>query len=176
MDASRTRVIRPDEVLHDLLALDPNVRPESYYGERAIFYNPEGSAPLGVLVASVKDYDGPNDKSAELSRPGVYRLSFCITPETFIRRFGGVPARPPKGGVIELAGYEPTRLNTLMPHPVYGWMHWLQILSPTAAAVESLRPLIGESLELARSRWRRREAARLPKRRPASAPGGRRAT
>ena len=151
--------MRPAEILSDLLGIDPGVGPESYYGERAIFYNPGGVAPLGVLVASLKDDDGPNDKSARLSRPGVYRLSFCVTPDTFSRRFGERPARPPKGGVIELTGYDPTRLDTLMPHPVYGWMYWLQILAPSASGFEALRPLIGESLDLARARWRRREAA-----------------
>ena len=159
MGASITRVMLPEEILSDLLGIDPNVRPEPYYGERAIFYNPGGVAPLGVLVASVKDYDGPNDKSAELSRAGVYRMSFCVKPATFLRRFGEPPGRPPKGGVIDLGDYDPTRLNTLMPHPVYGWMYWLQILSPTEARFESLRPLIGESLALARARWREREAA-----------------
>jgi hypothetical protein len=148
----------PEEILADLLGLDTGLGREVYYGERAIFYNPGGVAPLGVLVASVKDRDGPRDTSAELSRNDVHRLSFCVTPETFRRRFGAPPARPPKGGVVDLAGYDPTRLDTLMPHPVYGWMRWLQILSPTAASLDELRPLIGESLELARTKWRAREA------------------
>ncbi len=156
MGAARTRVLAPEEVLDDLLGLDPNLRREAYYGERAVFYNPGGAAPLGVLVASVKDDDGPNDKSARLSRPGVYRLSFCITRETFGRLFGPTPARPAKGAVVDLGGRDPARLDTLTPHPVYAWMRWLQVLSPTAARFEELRPMIGESLELARAKWRAR--------------------
>jgi hypothetical protein len=46
-----------------------------------------------------------------------------------------------------------------MPHPVYGWMGWLQILSPTAASFHSLRPLLSESLALTRAKWARCKAA-----------------
>lgn len=156
MSARRAEAIAPEDVLRDLLGRDPALRPESYYGERAVFYNPGGAAPLGVLVASVKDDDGPNDRSAALSRPGVYRLSFCVGPDTFAGRFGAAPPRPAKGAVLALGAHDPTRLDTLMPHPVYGWMRWLQILSPTAATFDALGPLIEESLELARTKWRGR--------------------
>jgi hypothetical protein len=46
-----------------------------------------------------------------------------------------------------------------MPHPVYGWMSWVQVLAPTAAQLESLRPLLAESFELARAKWKRRRVA-----------------
>jgi hypothetical protein len=47
--------IEPEQILRDLLALDPTLRRERYYGERAIFYNPGGVAPLGVIFAAIKD-------------------------------------------------------------------------------------------------------------------------
>jgi hypothetical protein len=111
---------------------------------------------LGVIVASVKDRDRPNDAAAELSRPGVYRLAFALSRATFKRQFGAVPPRPPKGGTVTLPGYALTHLNELMPYPIYAWMSWVQILSPTWAAVDSLRPLLAESLERAEANWRRR--------------------
>lgn len=153
---SARRPIEPEEILDELLGLDPALTRERYWGEDAIFLNPRRAAPLGVILAAVKDHDGENDRSAELSREGVYRFAFGMDPVSFERRFGPRPARPPKGGVIELAGYDPTRLGELMPHPVYGWMAWVQILAPTRAQYESLRPLLSESLELARAKWRRR--------------------
>lgn len=148
--------MKPDEILRELLGLDPGLRLEPYWGERSIFYNPGAAAPLGVIFASIKDHDGPNDGSAQLSRAGVFRFAFGMAPGTYEQRFGATPARPPKGGVIALDGYDPTRLGELMPHPVYGWMSWVQILSPTAAQFESLRPLLAESLELVMAKWRRR--------------------
>jgi hypothetical protein len=153
---SRRNPIEPEEILSDLLGLDPGLRLEPYWGERSIFYNPEREAPLGVIVASVKDHDGENDRSAGLDRPGVYRFAFQMESDAYDERFGATPPRPPKGGVVALPGYDPTRIGELMPHPVYAWMRWVQILSPTAAEFEPLRPLLGESLEVAKLKWGRR--------------------
>jgi Family of unknown function (DUF6194) len=82
--------------------------------------------------------------------------AFGIPPGTFAQRYGGIPA---KGGVVALPGYDPTRLGEVIPHPVYGWMRWVQALAPTAAQFESLQPLLTESLELARAKWTRRRVA-----------------
>lgn len=150
--------IKPEEILSDLLALDPGLRREAYYGERAIFYNPGGDAPLGTIFAAIKDRDGPNDKAARLSREGVYRFAFCLPPKRFAEWFGKTPRRPAKGSVVDLAGYRLTRLGELAPHPVYAWMRWVQILSPTRPQYESLRPLVVESLELVKAKWAPRKA------------------
>jgi hypothetical protein len=152
-------MIDPEAILRALLALDPALRRERYYGERAIFYNPGAVAPLGVIFASIKDHDGPNDRAAALSRAGVYRFAFATTRDAFARLFGEVPARPQKGAAVALPGYDLTRLDQLTPHPVYAWMSWVQILSPTAARFASLEPLLAESLELTRERWLRRRRA-----------------
>jgi hypothetical protein len=83
--------LEPEELLSDLLGLDPGLRREIYYGERSIFFNPGGVAPLGTIFASVKERDGPNDKAAKLARQGVYRLAFCLTPGRFAECFGQPP-------------------------------------------------------------------------------------
>jgi Family of unknown function (DUF6194) len=153
------RAIEPEAILSALLALDLHLRCQHYYGGRATFYNPGGVAPLGVIFASIKDRDGPNDRRAHLSRPGVYRFAFGVAPSTFEQLFGEVPARPPKGEAIALSGHDLTRLDQLTPHPVYAWMSWIQILAPTAPRFESLRPLLTESLDLVRAKWKRRAVA-----------------
>lgn len=152
------RVIEPAEIVAALLELDSDLRVEPYYSEQAIFYNPGGAAPLGVIFASIKDHDGPNDQASRLSRPGVYRLAFALAPEAYATRFGDVPVRPPRGGVVALE-FDPAALNRLGPHPVYAWMRWVQILSPTRRQFAALRPLLEESLSLAQARWQRRRAA-----------------
>ena len=149
--------VGPAEVVGALRDLDPDIRLERYYGERSLFYNPGGVAPLGIMFASVKDGDGPNDRASALSRPGVFRLAFQLTPAEYESRFGDPPARPQKGGVVAL-DHDLAALGTLTPHPVYAWMRWVQILSPTAQQFSALRPLIEDSLSLARSKWNRRPA------------------
>ena len=151
------RAIEPEVILRDLLQLDPGLRRERYWGEQSLFFNPGRVAPLGVIFASIKDHDGKNDRSANLARDGVYRFAFCLAPATYARLFGNPPARPPKGGVVALPDFDPTRVNELMPHPIYAWMRWVQILSPTAESFEDLRPMLDESLELVKARWKRRE-------------------
>ena len=150
--------IEPEELLSDLLGLDPGLQRETYYGERSIFYNPGGVAPLGTIFASVKDHDGPNDQAAKLSRQGVHRLAFRLTPDRFAERFGHPPRRPPKGGLVDLGGYDLTRPGELTPHPVYAWMRWVQILSPSRPQYESLQPLLAESLEVVKAKWTQRAA------------------
>jgi len=156
MTADSPAPVEPEEILTDLLDLERGLRRETYYGERSIFYIPGGVAPLGTIFASIKDRDGPNDKAADLSRSGVFRFAFCLTPDRFGERFGAVPRRPPKGGVVDLAGYDLTRLGHLMPHPVYAWMRWVQILSPTREQYDSLRLLLSESLQVVKAKWAQR--------------------
>lgn len=150
--------LEPEEVLDGLLRLDPALRRERYYGERSVFYNPGGRAPLGNIFCSIKDRDGPNDKASALSRPGVYRFAFEMTEETFERHFGPPPRRPAKGELLHLRDHDVTRLRVLAPHPVYAWMRWVQVLSPDAETFATVRPLLDESLALVREKWQRRRA------------------
>ena len=159
MTSRAVPAIEPDEILNHLLGLDPGLRREAYYGERSIFYNPGRVAALGTIFASIKDRDGPKDKASNLSRAGVYRFAFCVTRPQFAERFGETPRRPPKGGVVNLVGHDLTRLGELTPHPVYAWMRWVQILSPTREQYEALKPLLLDSLEAVKIRWRKRMAS-----------------
>jgi hypothetical protein len=153
-----TQALEPEEILSDLLRLDSALRRERYYGERALFYNPDRSAPLGTIFCAIKDRDGPNDKASDLSRPGVFRFAFEMSDVTFERHFGPPPRRPPKGRLLELPGHDVTQLDVLAPHPVYAWMRWVQILAPSTDRFEALRPLLTESLGLVREKWKRRGA------------------
>ena len=115
-------------------------------------------APFGTIFASVKDRDGPNDRAANLSRPGVYRLAVGLRPDAYTRRFGAIPKRPPKGRAVTLEGHDLTRLDVLTPHPVYAWMCWVQVLAPTPADLDALQPLLEDSLQLVKAKWKRRTA------------------
>ena len=154
MSAPSARPAEPEEILNDLLGLDPGLKRESYYGERSIFFNPGVVAPLGTIFASIKDRDGPNDRASNLSRPGVFRFAFCLSRQAFEQRFGETPRRPPKGGVVDLARHDVTRLRALTPHPVYAWMRWVQILSPTRDDMAALQPFLEDSLEAVKAKWR----------------------
>jgi hypothetical protein len=154
--SSPAPALEPEAILRAVLRLDPGLRVEPYYGERAVFYNPGAVAPLGTIVCAIKDHDGPNDRASRLSRPGVYRFAFGMTPDGYERHFGTPPRRPAKGARLALPGHDLTRLDALAPHPVYAWMRWVQILSPSAARSAELQPLLVESLDRIRANWKRR--------------------
>ena len=153
------RVIEPRSILGRLVVLDAHLDEELYYSERAVFYNPGRSAPLGAIFAAIKDHDGPNDKRSRLSRPGVFRFAFQLPRREYDRHFGPAPPRPAKGRSVTLE-QDPSVLDELTPHPVYAWMRWVQVLCPTQGTFDSLLPLLEESLESVRTRWDARSAPR----------------
>jgi hypothetical protein len=151
------RAMAPEEILDDLLRLHPGLTLQPYYGERSVFYNPGGARPLGVIFASIKEHDGPNDAKANLSRPGVFRFAFGLSRPRYEQVFGAsYPPRPAKGEVVALPSYDLTALDELLPHPVYAWLGWVQVLSPTRQTYLSLRPLLAEALERTKARWEAR--------------------
>ena len=125
------------------------------WGEKGLFYNPENLFPKGIYLLSFKEKDGPNDSASKVNRPGVYRLNLGIARPTFIRLFGAIPARPAAGGVVS-TGHNFQQLDRIMPHPVYGWMAWIGVLSPSPGTFETLKPLINEGYQLAVKKFQNR--------------------
>ncbi len=76
------------------------------WGERGLFYNPEGKLPKGIYLLTFKEKDGPNDKASNLNRTGVYRLNLGVSKPTFGALFGALPTRPAAGGIVD-TGHEP---------------------------------------------------------------------
>ena len=86
------------------------------WGERGIFYNPNGVLKRGVYVLTVKEKDGDNDKGSMLNRDNVYRVNVGLRKQTFIKKFGYIPERPPAGKIVKM-DYDFTVLDTIIPHP-----------------------------------------------------------
>jgi hypothetical protein len=139
------------EQYHGLIAVDA-------WGEQSFFYNPEGRLPRGVYFATLKNKDGDNDKASQLGRAGVFRFNFGISKSAYEKVLGARPARPAAGGVVD-TGHDFTQLNTLMPHPVYGWMAWVCVLNPDLAMWQRLQPLLSESYGLAVEKYTKRVKA-----------------
>lgn len=109
--------------------------------ERGFFYNPDGSLPRGIYFATIKEGDGPHDKASQLNRAGVYRLSVGLGKKAYEELFGRRPARPAKGNVID-SEVDFTTLDSLMPHPVYGWMGWVAINKPSKEQLDVVKQLL----------------------------------
>ncbi len=136
--------MQPNIIIEKIISEFEGVEPKSSWGETSLFYNPGKLLPNGVYFCTIKEKNGQNDKSSDLDRPGIFRLSIGIKKETYESYFGKSPKRPEKGGIIN-TGHDFTALNTLMPHPIYGWMSWVQILNPSESEFQKILPLISEA-------------------------------
>ena len=142
-----------------LLRYFADVHPVQTWGETAFFYNPGRQLPRGVYFATIKSKDGDNDRASDLGRPGVFRLNIGIGQSAYRGQFGQPPARPAAGSVVD-TGHDFTRLDQLMPHPVYAWMSWVCVLNPTSQTVRSLHPLLERAYDLAVDKFQKRQRKR----------------
>jgi hypothetical protein len=151
--------VEPADVIDAVVSAFPGLAPKRSWGETSLFYNPDGSLPHGVYFSTVKQQDGVNDKASSLDRPGVFRLSFGLPAGDYEALFGPRPARPAKGGCVA-TGHDFTAVDELMPHPVYGWMGWVQILSPSRRSFAEIQPLLSAGYESVVQKYTR-QVARL---------------
>jgi hypothetical protein len=149
----------PEQVVLFITSRLPGLVPKSSWGETALFYNPGHRLAHGVYLCTLKEHDGPNDCASALHRNGVFRLSVGLAPLTYTRLFGARPRRPAKGAAVA-TGHNFTAPQVLMPHPIYAWMGWAQILNPTELDMEELLPLLRESHALAQVKFQRATRSR----------------
>ena len=138
------------------------VVPKASWGETALFYNPGLLLAHGVYFCTLKQHDGDNDKASALNRTGVFRVAIGLAPASYVKLFGAKPARPLKGGCVA-TGHDFTALNVLMPHPVYAWMGWAQVLNPSLKRFAEILPLIGEAHARAVDKFNKKTAVKPAK-------------
>lgn len=136
----------PEVVIDHLTARFDGLVPKSSWGETSLFFNPRNALSNGVYFCTIKDHDGANDRSSELDRPGVFRLSLGLPAECYERIFGPRPVRPAKGTAVS-TGHDFTQLDVVMPHPIYAWMGWIQVLNPSGETFGSMQSMFVESYE-----------------------------
>ena len=65
----------PENIIQVLTSELDGVVPKSSWGETSLFYNPGKLLPNGVYFCTIKEKNGDNDKSSELDRKSVFRVS-----------------------------------------------------------------------------------------------------
>lgn len=114
------------------------INPLETWGELSFFVNPGIKLKRGKYFATLKSKNGKNDKASSLDREGVFRLNIGLPSKDYETIFGLRPPKPIKGNIIQ-GDYDFTSLNTLTPHPIYGWMGWIAILNPSKTTFESCK-------------------------------------
>ena len=149
--------MQPEAIVKEIESAFDGVVPKSSWGETSMFYNPGRVLPNGVYFCTIKEKNGDNDKASSLNREGIYRLSIGIGKENYESLFGERPKRPSKGGIID-TGHDFTQPNVLMPHPIYGWMSWIQILNPSEEKFREILGLITASYDDAVTKFNKKTA------------------
>ena len=149
----------PEEIISVICDKLPGVVPKDSWGETSLFYNPGGVLSNGVYFCTIKRQNGENDKASDLDRQGIFRVAIGLNPKTYTRLFGSKPVRPAKGGIVATDhDYDFTKLNELMPHPIYAWMGWAQIICPSCDQFESIFPLLEEAYQNAVNKFEKKTA------------------
>lgn len=141
-----------EEITRYVLDHCPGTVQNENWGERGLFYNPDHSRPKGVYLLTFKEKDGANDRASHIDRGGLYRLNLGIGKPAYQQLFGVPPKRPAAGAIVD-TGHDFTKLDTIMPHPVYGWMSWIAILNPSRETFDQLKPLIQIAYQACVKKW-----------------------
>jgi hypothetical protein len=88
-------------------------------------------------------------------------LNIGIGKQTFHSFFGETSLPFDQNGTAKsddtsTSDYDFTALNQVMPHPVYGRMHWICVLSPSDEMLQTtVQPLLAEAYDIAVSKYKR---------------------
>lgn len=149
--------LTPDFILNYLLKSFHGLKIINAWGEISVFYNPDNLLKRGIYFCTLKEKDGENDRASNLNRIGIFRMNFGVSKNAFQDIFQAVPKRPTKGNFIE-GKYDFQALDTLTPHPVYGWMAWVSILNPSIQSLEELKIIIEESYRICIEKYKKKLA------------------
>lgn len=122
-------------------------------GDTFFTYDPDKNLPADRFwpFATMVTKDNDFDHLSNLNRSGVYRLNVGVGKETFRKLFGD--GKPPSAETVAETGFDFAALDELMPHPTYGRMYWISVLSPSDATFEqTVRPLLKEAYDLSVAR------------------------
>lgn len=129
-------------------------------GDTFYLYDPDGDLPAERQFPFATIVTGDNyDNVSKLDRPGVYRLNIGLTKATYTSLFGAAPAQRDADGVLE-TGFDYAAEDTVMPHPIYASQHWVGVVNPGEATLETIRTLLAEAHGYAARKYTNRQARR----------------
>ncbi|MGY4103195.1 DUF6194 family protein [Nocardia sp. R16R-3T] len=142
------------ESLGGVLTLRPGPgdgSPEIAWGDTFFYYAPDGKVPTkSQPFATIVTKDYPGDDRSRLDRPGAFRLNIGVDRESFVRWTGHEPRDT--GDQTE----DPSAVDTVFAHPVYGSAAWLAVVNPGPETEQSILELLRTAHDRvrARGRWR----------------------
>lgn len=129
-------------------------------GDTFFMYDPAGDLPAERQFPFVTIVTGDHyDTVSQLDRPGAYRLNIGLTKATYAAWFGPAPTQRDAAGLLD-TGFDHAAVNTVMPHPTYASQHWVCVVNPGEATLETVRTLLAEAHEFAARRYANHQSRR----------------
>ena len=124
-------------------------------GDTFFIYDPERDLPAErqMPFATIVTGDHYDDASA-LSRPGAWRLNIGLTRSAYGALF------PQRHGPD--SDVDHTVTGTVLPHPVYAPQHWVCVVDPGEATVDTVRRLLAEAYDFAARKHANHRSRRAP--------------
>lgn len=105
-------------------------------------YDPDGDLPPERQMPFVTMVTGDHyDTVSRLGEPGAYRLNIGLTKASFTARYGSAED-------LDYAARD-----VLMPHPEYAGQHWVCVVNPGPATLDTVKELLAEAHAFAARRY-----------------------
>ncbi|ONM47611.1 DUF6194 family protein [Nocardia donostiensis] len=125
--------------------------PEISWGDLFFYYSPDGVVPTNTQpFATIVTKNYPGDEASRLDRPDTFRVNIAVGKDAFVSWVGRAPREP------ALDEPDPSSLDTVIAHPVYGTVAWLAVVNPGKRTESAVRELLTTAYRRARSRYERR--------------------
>lgn len=124
----------------NIVALGSDIHVDTSTPDLFFFRGSERRMPFATIVTRDTEFDS----FARLDGDGSFRLNIALDRDTFGRLFPDHTSR----AVLEVANFDYAARDELLPHPVYGRMHWVCAVNPDSAYAEC-RALLSKAYELA---------------------------
>ncbi|GAA1997971.1 DUF6194 family protein [Microbacterium pumilum] len=125
--------------------------PEIAWGDYFFYYAPDGEVPQNVQpFATIVTKDYPDDTQSQLDGDDRWRVNVHVGRRVFHELTGQDPR------TFEWTDFATP--DTFMPHPVYGSLGWIAVVSPGEKANGTLLDLLSDAHRDARARTIRRES------------------
>src|SRR5262245_50469987 len=107
-------------------------------GDTFFIYDPDQDLPAERQLPFATIVTGDHyDSVSKLDRLGAYRINIGLTKATYAAWFGAVPTQRDASGVLN-PGFDHAAVDTVLPHPTYASQHWVCVVNPGEATVETV--------------------------------------
>ena len=125
----------------DIVCLGSDVHVDTSTPDLFFFRGSERRMPFATIVTRDTEFDS----FARLDGDGSFRLNIALNREMFGDLFPDHTSR----AALETANFDYAARDEILPHPIYGRMHWACAVNPDSAYARC-RALLGKAYELAR--------------------------